>query len=167
VLERWCVCTHLARQTAHPFALIDLVAMKAGRAGARLAEIRAAGNSTIALDMILQLYLLGGLRRSRRGMLRHAQEQAHLAAWLAAAMGFLPDSYALSVEVIRMRRRIKGYSDTHARGQSKYDRVMQGVALVAGREDAADWARRLREAALQDEKGKALDGALETIRSFV
>jgi hypothetical protein len=85
VLERWCVCTHLARQTAHPFALIDLVAMKAGRAGARLAEIRAAGNSTIALDMILQLYLLGGLRRSRRGMLRHAQEQAHLAAWLAAA----------------------------------------------------------------------------------
>jgi indolepyruvate ferredoxin oxidoreductase beta subunit len=38
---------------------------------------------------------------------------------------------------------------------------------VAGREDAADWARRLREAALKDEDGKALDGALATIRSFV
>jgi uncharacterized protein YgbK (DUF1537 family) len=46
------VCTHLRRQTAHPFALIDLVAMKAGRAEARLAETRAAGNSTIALDVI-------------------------------------------------------------------------------------------------------------------
>jgi indolepyruvate ferredoxin oxidoreductase beta subunit len=115
----------------------------------------------------LQLYLLGGLRRARRGMLRHAQEQAHLQAWLGAATGYVAENYALSVEVIRMRRLIKGYSDTHARGQSKYDRVMAGVALVAGREDAADWARRLREAALQDEKGKALDGALETIRSFV
>ena len=36
----------------------------------------------------------------------------------------------------------------------------------AGRDDAADWIRRLREAALADEKGQALDGALGTIRSF-
>jgi indolepyruvate ferredoxin oxidoreductase beta subunit len=43
---------------------------------------------------------------------------------------------------------------------------MEGIALVAGRQDAADWARRLREAALQDEEGSALDGALATIRSF-
>ena len=35
------------------------------------------------------------------------------------------------------------------------------------REDAADWVRRLREAALKDEEGKALDGAIATIRSFV
>jgi len=38
--------------------------------------------------------------------------------------------------------------------------------LVAMRDDAADWAKRLREAALLDEEGKALDGALQTIRSF-
>ena len=43
---------------------------------------------------------------------------------------------------------------------------MAGIDLVEGREDAADWARRLREAALQDAEGKALDGALATIRSF-
>ncbi len=81
-------------------------------------------------------------------------------------MAYLPANYDLAVEVIRCRRLIKGYSDTHARGQSKFDRVLAGIALVAGREDAADWARRLREAALQDEEGKALDGALATIRSF-
>jgi indolepyruvate ferredoxin oxidoreductase beta subunit len=114
----------------------------------------------------LQLYLLGGLRRWRRGNLRHAQEMAHLQAWLNAALAHLPGHYDLAVEVIRMRRLIKGYSDTHARGLSKYDRVMAGVALVAGRDDAADWARRLREAALSDEKGLGLDGALDTIRSF-
>ena len=28
------------------------------------------------------------------------------------------------------------------------------------------WVRRLREAALKDEEGKALDGAMATIRSF-
>ncbi|MGL4234440.1 DUF6537 domain-containing protein, partial [Tabrizicola sp.] len=78
-----------------------------------------------------------------------------------------PKDYALAVEVLRCRRLIKGYSDTHARGLSKFDKVMAGIAMVEGREDAADWARRLREAALKDEEGRALEGALQTIRSFV
>ncbi len=115
----------------------------------------------------LMLWLVGGLRRWRLGTLRHRQEVAHLDRWLAAALGFLPQNYDLAVEAIRCRRLIKGYSDTHARGTSKFDRVMAAAALVAPRDDAADWVRRLREAALQDEDGKALDGALETIRSFV
>ncbi|MCC6009041.1 MAG: indolepyruvate oxidoreductase subunit beta family protein [Rhodobacteraceae bacterium] len=115
----------------------------------------------------LQLYLLGGLRWWRRRSLRHKIERAHLEAWLAAALDHAARDYALGVETLRARRLVKGYSDTHARGLSKFDGVMEGIALVAGREDAADWARRLREAALADEKGKALDGALSTIRSFV
>lgn len=119
-----------------------------------------------SLRAFLMLYLLGGLRRWRRRTLRHAEEVAHLDRWLAVALAHLPQDYALAVEVIRCRRLIKGYSDTHARGQSKFDRVLAGIALVAGRPDAADWARRLREAALQDEAGLALDGALQTIRSF-
>ena len=65
------------------------------------------------------------------------------------------------------RRLVKGYSDTHARGLSKFDRVLAAVKLVAAREDAAEWAARLREAALKDEDGKALDGAIATIRSFL
>ena len=112
------------------------------------------------------LYLVGGLRFWRRRTLRHAQERAHMERWLAVATGYLPDRHDLAVEVIRCRRLVKGYSDTHARGLSKFDRVIEGVALVAARPDAADWARRLREAALADEEGKALDGAIRTIRSF-
>ena len=38
--------------------------------------------------------------------------------------------------------------------------------MLSGRNDAADWLRRLRDAALQDEDSKALDGALQTIASF-
>lgn len=113
------------------------------------------------------IYVLGGLRAWRRRTLRHGDEVAHLDAWLATAMGYRAMSYDLAVEVIRCRRLIKGYSDTHARGRSKFDRVLAGIALVKDRADAPDWARRLREAALQDEAGAALDGALATIRSFV
>ena len=112
------------------------------------------------------LYLIAGLRRWRRGTLRHAAEQAHMQPWLDTALGHIDHDYALAVEILRCRRLIKGYSDTHARGQSKFDRVLAGAALVAGREDAADWVARLREAALKDEEGKTLDGALRTIQSF-
>jgi hypothetical protein len=85
---------------------------------------------------------------------------------LATATGYLPHNYDLAVEVVRCRRLVKGYSDTHARGLSKFDRVLAAIALVKDREDAALWAARLREAALKDEEGKALDGAIATIRSF-
>lgn len=121
---------------------------------------------TDTLPSFLMLYVLGGLRFWRLRTLRHAQEMAHLDAWLVRATDLLAPDYDLAVEVLKCRRLIKGYSDTHARGTSKFDRVLQGIALVQGRADAADWARRLREAALQDEEGKALEGALQTIRSF-
>lgn len=112
------------------------------------------------------LYLLAGLRRWRPGSLRHAEEMAHMEAWLARVSAALDSNPALAIEILRCRRLIKGYSDTHARGLSKFDQVMSGIAMVAGRDDAADWARRLRDAALQDEEGRALQGALATIRSF-
>ena len=115
----------------------------------------------------LMLYVLGGLRGYRRRTLRHRHEQAHLDRWLAAVRQAVAGDYALGVELLRCRRLIKGYSDTHARGLSKFDRVMQGAEMLRGREDAAQWVARLREAALQDEKGEALEGALQTVRSFV
>ena len=118
------------------------------------------------LPAFLALYALSALKSRRRRSFRHAEEVAHLARWLDLVRHYLPQNYDLAVEVLRCRRLIKGYSDTHARGQSKFDRVLHGIAVVAARPDAADWARRLREAALLDEEGKALDGALQTITSF-
>lgn len=111
-------------------------------------------------------YVLGGLRRIRRRLLRHGREIAHIDDWLDTALGRIDSDYAFAVETLKVRRLIKGYSDTHARGLAKYDRVMSGAALVEGRDDAADWTARLITAALADPEGKALEGALETIRSF-
>ena len=112
------------------------------------------------------LYVLGGLRGWRLKTLRHAQERAHLDRWLMLVSDCAATDYALAVEVLRCRRLIKGYSDTHSRGHSKYDRVIGALNLLHGRKDAADWIRRLATAALADEDGKAIDGVVRTIRSF-
>lgn len=121
---------------------------------------------TDSLPAFLTLHILGGMKGWRRRTLRHAQEQAHLARWLDTAMAEVGRNYDLAVELIRCRRLIKGYSDTHVRGYAKFDRVLAATARIANREDAADWCHRLREAALQDEEGKALEGAIRTIETF-
>ncbi len=112
------------------------------------------------------LYLVAGLRRHRRGTLRHAEEMAHMAAWLAEAARVLPAHPRLAAEILAARRLVKGYADTHARGLGTFDRVMQAVPLLEARSDGADWMRRLVTAALADEAGTALDGALRTIATL-
>ncbi|WP_348639498.1 DUF6537 domain-containing protein, partial [Mesorhizobium sp. M7A.F.Ca.MR.176.00.0.0] len=112
------------------------------------------------------LWFIGGLRRWRRSLLRHKVEVAHLDRWYALALDHVPQDYALAVEILNCRRLIKGYSDTHVRAQSKFDRVLSALDLVKGRTDAADWIRRLREMALKDEKGDMLDGALKTVATL-
>jgi indolepyruvate ferredoxin oxidoreductase beta subunit len=114
----------------------------------------------------LMLYGLAALKPIRRATLRHKREMAHLEQWLSLAAAHVAQNYDLAVEVINARRLVKGYSDTHARGQSKFDRVLGAVPLLAPRVDGAAWMRRLREAALMDENGIALDGALKTVATL-
>jgi indolepyruvate ferredoxin oxidoreductase beta subunit len=112
------------------------------------------------------LYVVGGLRGMRRRSYRHAVEVAHRDAWLDFALTAARSNYVLAVEILKCRRLVKGYSDTHARGLSKFDRTMAGIRLIASRSDADQWARRLREAALRDPAGEALDGLIVTIGQF-
>ena len=121
---------------------------------------------TDSLAGFAALWFIGGLRRWRRMLLRHEVEARHLERWYRLALDHVAADYSLAVEILECRRLIKGYSDTHARAQSKFDRVLSGLELVRGRKDAADWIRRLREAALKDEKGDMLDGALKTVASL-
>jgi indolepyruvate ferredoxin oxidoreductase beta subunit len=121
---------------------------------------------TDTLVGFLQLHVLAGMKRWRRGLLRHRREQAHLAAWLALVETHAARDYRLALELTRCRRLIKGYSDTHARGQGRFDRVTDAAGRLAGRADAADWVRRLRDAALADEDGTMLDGALATLATL-
>ncbi|MCW3474361.1 indolepyruvate oxidoreductase subunit beta family protein [Limobrevibacterium gyesilva] len=121
---------------------------------------------TTHVSGFLPLYVIAGLRRWRRSLLRHQREEAHIRAWLDLVAAQVPQDYRLAVELLKCRRLVKGYSDTHARGHSKFDKVMGATTMLAGRADAADWIRRLRDAALADEDGKMLDGALATVATL-
>lgn len=70
------------------------------------------------------LWVIGTLRPWRRGLLRHQVEKAHLERWYALALDHASGDYALAVEILNCRRLIKGYSDTHLRAHSKFDRVL-------------------------------------------
>jgi len=121
---------------------------------------------TAKLGGFLQLYAISSLRRFRRKLLRHRTEIAHMEAWLSLATQYVGKNYDLARGIIAARRLIKGYSDTHARGQSKYDRVVSAAPLLVARDDAGQWIDRLITAALKDEDGAALDGALKTLQSL-
>ena len=114
----------------------------------------------------LTLAFAASLGPRRRNSLRYARESAHREAWLRVAVAALEARYELGVETLECRRLVKGYSDTHARGLSKFDRVMTAVPSLAAREDGPGWLNRLKRAALSDEKGDALDGVLKTIATL-
>lgn len=113
----------------------------------------------------VSLYVLARMRGLRRRSLRHAREMAHINAWLNTAIDFLPIDYELATEVVRSRRLVKGYSDTHSRGLSKFDRVVQQAQRVVGRPGAAHWLSMMNKAALMDEEGRALDGAIKSLEA--
>ena len=120
---------------------------------------------TGTIGWFLSLYFLSGLKPIRRRLLRHEQEMDHIARWIGLVIETARVDYDLAVEVVACRRLVKGYSDTHARGQLKFDRLLAIVPQLAGKPDSAGWLRRLRTAALADEEGHALEGALLTVRS--
>ncbi len=104
----------------------------------------------------LMLQGLAALRRWRRRSSRHATETAHIDRWLAEVSALMPQDYALALELIRCRRLVKGYSDTHARGSSKFDRLLQAATLLRGRPAAAADLAALSKAALADPQGLQL-----------
>src|SRR5690606_21252816 len=100
---------------------------------------------TGTIRWFLVLYALSAMKPLRRRTLRHSREMDHIAAWRETAVSVLPRDYGLAVEILACRRLVKGYSDTHARGQSKFDRVLSAVPMLTGRPDGAAWLRRLRQ----------------------
>lgn len=112
----------------------------------------------------LQLRLLAGLRRWRRGNRRHAQEQQHLHDWLARVEQMLKLDRALAVEMLRCRRVVKGYSDTHSRGSGRFDQLMTAAAGLGGRSGGARTLAELRDAALRDAEGRALAEQLQRLQ---
>jgi indolepyruvate ferredoxin oxidoreductase beta subunit len=112
------------------------------------------------LGWFLILRSVAGLRRWRRRTLRYQEEQSRIEAWLALVSGAAKSDGAAALELVLTQRLVKGYGDTFARGLRNFDRVLAAYRRVRDRPDCAAILRSLREAALQDEEGHALSGAM-------
>ena len=58
----------------------------------------------------------------------------HLEQWSQRVRKFAADDTALATAVCEARRLVAGYSDTHSRGESKFDKVMQASERLDGLE---------------------------------
>jgi len=117
---------------------------------------------TNKLGGFFALCAVAGMRHFRRGTLRHHREMEWLSGWLSHVHRAASSDYGLALEIVKNRRLVKGYSETHDRGARKFQQVMTAATRLMGRPDAAEWVRKLREAALADEEGRTLDALLRT-----
>ena len=111
---------------------------------------------TRTLSGFLMLYLLGGLKRWRRGTLRFREENARIEAWLARTESLAADNYLVAVQLAKAQRLVKGYGETHERGWRNFSTLLAHVDSLAARSDGGSVLARLIEAALADEEGTSL-----------
>jgi indolepyruvate ferredoxin oxidoreductase, beta subunit len=115
---------------------------------------------TTSINGFLLLYALAKLKPLRRRSLRFATEQAVLANWLNLVAATARADYPLAVQIARMRSLVKGYGETHERGQAKFDKLVVVVPRLLGRSNSGATLEALIKAALADEDGQALDKAI-------
>lgn len=116
--------------------------------------------ATSSLGGFLLLWGLARLRRSRPRSLRFAVETQRIEAWLGSAVNAARSDLDLAVEIVRLQRLVRGYSDTHARGLANFAAIMRALPKVSGRPDAAAIVAALHNAALADDASRALAVAL-------
>lgn len=112
------------------------------------------------------LWTLARLKGLRRRMHRFREEQERIERWLAAvaeALGTDGTGPAFALEAAKCAGLVKGYGETHERGVRNFERTMACLGACAREPDPAASLRALREAALADPEGGALDAAVQTL----
>jgi indolepyruvate ferredoxin oxidoreductase, beta subunit len=116
-----------------------------------------------ALWGMASLRLLASLRVLRPLGSRYATEQALIEEWLGGIEAATRASPALGLELARCGQLIKGYGSTNERGKDNLLHILRHVCGPASQVPVVEQAEavaRIRNAALQDEAGQALDQAL-------
>jgi len=145
-IEEWCAVL--------PASLARRLRAWAERRGRRLNVSLHIRTST--LHGLLLLRLLAGLKWWRPHTLRYAEEQALIERWSNEIVAALARDPKLALEIALCGRLIKGYSDTHARAETSFARMLE-IMAQPGMNDSERAAalRAEREAALADPEGKA------------
>lgn len=119
---------------------------------------------TAKLSGFLLMFGVSRLKRWRRGTLRFSVENQALEAWLSSMARISREDYLLAYELAQCPRLIKGYSDTHERGIRNFRRIMEALEWILSHEKPARTLASLRDAALEDESGKALEARLRELQ---
>jgi len=118
---------------------------------------------TTSVRGFLQLRLLAGMRRWRRGSLRFFEEEKQMANWLERVRECAQQDYSLACGVAEFPRVLRGYGETQARGRENFAAMMAALPQLRKRADASVRATRLRDAALADESGQRLKAVLQEV----
>ena len=116
-----------------------------------------------ALWGMASLRLLASLRVLRPLGSRYATEQTLIQEWLSGIEVATRQSPELGLELARCGRLIKGYGSTNERGKDNLLHILRHVCGPTSTVPVTEQAQavaRVRQAALQDEAGQALDQAL-------
>jgi indolepyruvate ferredoxin oxidoreductase beta subunit len=116
-----------------------------------------------ALWGMASLRFLASLRVLRPLGSRYATEQALIEEWLGGIESATRLSPALGLELARCGQLIKGYGSTNERGKDNLLHILRHVCGAASKlplHERAAAVAQVRQAALQDEAGQALDQAL-------
>ena len=106
---------------------------------------------------------LAWLRPWRPHSYRYQEEQQLIERWLLRVREAAQRSPAVALEVAQCATLLKGYGETHRRGNANFLAILDALVENPPTADAAAQAaaiRKAREAALADPEGKALGGAL-------
>ena len=109
----------------------------------------------------LTLRVVARMRSLRRRLLRHHEEMAAMREWLDCISALVKSDYGLAVEVARSQELVAGYGDTHERGCANLRRIMSLARDHQDKPGASVVIRELREAALTDDMGDALNAAIK------
>mgnify|MGYP000157828476 CR=1 FL=1 len=116
-----------------------------------------------ALWGMASLRLLASLRVLRPLGSRYQTEQALIEEWLGGIEQATRQSPALGLELARCGQLIKGYGSTNERGKDNLLHILRHVCSASSTlpvHERAAAVAQIRQAALQDEAGQALDQAL-------
>ena len=115
------------------------------------------------------LRTLAALRGLRRHSYRYAVEQSAIERWLTAIVDAAATDRGLALEIVLLAGLIKGYSDTHRRGEAAYTsiftKLVDDQTQTGSSQERTDALSRAREAALQDPDGQRLATCLADLQA--
>lgn len=111
-------------------------------------------------------WALARFRRVRPWTYRYQVEQETSGQWLSQIMALMEKDYDVALEWVECARLIKGYGETYERGRENFQKIFEAYlkpALEGGHLPSAISVKLVREAALSDPEGQALQDALKAV----